>query len=135
VNHYLDSRAALLTALKAATGSEKVIIDGSFDDKSPKFYTFSYLPAGDAVATLGDHGLDEYAGLAQIDCYSMISLGFKAHLDMQMLARSAYRHGEVLSYGGVDVRVSGASLSAVPADNKLYSRTSISVYFRYRIER
>lgn len=134
-NHYLDARTAMITALMGKIGSDKLIIDGQFDEKTPRYYMFRFMPSGDSPATLGRIGADEHTGFAQVDVCSQVALGFKAHLDMQEAARSAYSYSEQLNHGSVSVRILGVDVSPVPADSDLYSRTVITVYFGYRVGR
>ena len=131
-NHYLESRAALLAAISHLT---PVSTDATLTDKADKYYRFIYLPSGDTPATLGDGGQDEYAGFAQIDVCSKAALGFKAHSDMVHAARSAYSYSKPLTYGKTAVMVSSVTASPVPVDNDLYSRTALTIYFKYRVQR
>ena len=131
-NHYLESRAALLAAISHLT---PVSTDATLTDKADKYYRFIYLPSGDTPATLGVGGQDEYAGFAQIDVCSKASMGFKAHLDMVAAARAAYSYSQPLTYGKTAVMVSSVAASPVPVDNDLYSRTALTIYFKYRVQR
>ena len=131
-NHYLESRAALLAAISHLT---PVSTDATLTDKADKYYRFIYLPSGDTPATLGDGGQDEYAGFAQIDVCSKVAKGFKTHSDMIHAARSAYSYSKPLTYGQTTVMVSSVTASPVPVDNDLYSRTALTIYFKYRVQR
>ncbi|MEG1651947.1 MAG: phage tail terminator-like protein [Hafnia sp.] len=134
-NHYLSSRAALLAALKAKTGSTKIITDGSFDNKEPQYLRFTYMPSGDTPATLGVNGDDEFVGFAQVDCCTLASKGFKAHFDMIANIRSAYSYSVPLNYAGVSVNVTEVSAEPVPIDNDMYQRMALSIFFSYRVGR
>ena len=131
-NHYLESRAALLAAISHLT---PVSTDATLTDKADKYYRFIYLPSGDTPATLGDGGQDEYTGFAQIDVCSKAALGFKSHSDMIHAARSAYSYSHPLTYGQTTVMVSSVTASPVPVDNDLCSRTALTIYFSYRVQR
>ena len=135
-NHYIQSRAALLEALKASVGTVYPLLTGTIlEDKAPRYYRFSYLPAGDDPATLGTNGQDEFTGLAQVDVCSLATEGFKAHYDMLAAVRSAYSYSQPLTYGKTAVMVSSVTASPVPVDNDLYSRTALTIYFSYRVQR
>ena len=131
-NHYLESRAALLAAISHLV---PVSTDATLTDKADKYYRFIYLPSGDTPATLGDGGQDEHTGFAQIDVCSKAALGFKAHSDMIHAARSAYSYSQPLTYGQTTVMVSSVTASPVPVDDDLYSRTALTIYFKYRVKR
>ena len=131
-NHYLESRAALLAAISHLT---PVSTAATLTNKADKYYRFIYLPSGDTPATLGDGGQDEYTGFVQIDVCSKVVLGFKAHSDMIHAARSAYSYSQPLTYGQTTVMVSSVTASPVPVDNDLYSRTALTIYFKYRVQR
>ena len=131
-NHYLESRAALLAAISHLT---PVSTDATLTDKADKYYRFIYLPSGDTPTTLGDGGQDEYTGFAQIDVCSKVALGFKAHSDMIHAARSAYSYSQPLTYGQTTVMVSSVTASPVPVDDDQYSRTALTIYFKYRVQR
>ena len=131
-NHYLESRAALLAAISHLT---PVSTAATLTDKADKYYRFIYLPSGDTPATLGDGGQDEYTGFAQIDVCSKAVLGFKEHLDMVAAARAAYSYSQPLTYGKTAVMVSSVTASPVPVDNDQYSRTALTIYFSYRVQR
>lgn len=131
-NHYLESRAALLAAISHLT---PVSTDATLTDKADKYYRFIYLPSGDTPATLGAGGQDEYTGFAQIDVCSKVSLGPKVHSDMLYAARMAYSYSRALTYGKTAVMVSFSKASPVPVDNDLYSRTALTIYFKYRVQR
>ena len=135
-NHYIQSRAALLEALKASVGTAYPLLTGtSLEDKAPRYYRFSYLPAGDDPATLGTSGQDEFTGLAQVDVCSLATEGFKAHYDMLASVRSAYSYSVPLTYGSTTVRITSVETNSIEVDNDLYSRTAVSIYFTYRIQR
>ena len=131
-NHYLESRAALLAAISHLT---PVSTAATLTDKADKYYRFIYLPSGDTPATLGVGGQDEYTGFAQIDVCSKAALGFKAHTDMIHAARSAYSYSQPLTYGQTTVMVSSVTASPVPVDDDQYSRTALTIYFKYRVQR
>lgn len=131
-NHYLESRAALLAAISHLT---PVSTAATLTDKADKYYRFIYLPSGDTPATLGGGGQDEYTGFAQIDVCSKVALGFKAHSDMIHAARSAYSYSKPLTYGQTTVMVSSVTASPVPVDDDQYSRTALTIYFKYRVQR
>lgn len=131
-NHYLESRAALLAAISHLT---PVSTAATLTDKADKYYRFIYLPSGDTPATLGDGGQDEYTGFAQIDVCSKVAKGFKAHSDMIHAARSAYSYSQPLTYGQTTVMVSSVTASPVPVDDDQYSRTALTIYFKYRVQR
>lgn len=131
-NHYLESRAALLAAISHLT---PVSTAATLTNKADKYYRFIYLPSGDTPATLGVGGQDEYAGFAQIDVCSKSALGFKAHSDMIHAARSAYSYSKPLTYGQTTVMVSSVTASPVPVDDDQYSRTALTIYFKYRVQR
>lgn len=131
-NHYLESRAALLAEISHLT---PVSTAATLTDKADKYYRFIYLPSGDTPVTLGAGGQDEYTGFAQIDVCSKAAKGFKAHSDMIHAARSAYSYSKPLTYGQTTVMVSSVTASPVPVDNDLYSRTALTIYFSYRVQR
>lgn len=131
-NHYLESRAALLAAISHLT---PVSTAATLTDKADKYYRFIYLPSGDTPATLGDGGQDEHTGFAQIDVCSKVAKGFKAHSDMIHAARSAYSYSKPLTYGKTAVMVSSVTASPVPVDDDQYSRTALTIYFKYRVQR
>lgn len=131
-NHYLESRAALLAAISHLT---PVSTAATLTDKADKYYRFIYLPSGDTPATLGVGGQDEYTGFAQIDVCSKAALGFKTHSDMIHAARSAYSYTQPLTYGQTTVMVSSVTASPVPVDDDQYSRTALTIYFKYRVQR
>lgn len=131
-NHYLESSAALLAAISHLT---PVSTAATLTDKADKYYRFIYLPSGDTPATLGAGGQDEYTGFAQIDVCSKAALGFKTHSDMIHAARSAYSYSQPLTYGKTAVMVSSVTASPVPVDNDQYSRTALTIYFKYRVQR
>lgn len=131
-NHYLESRAALLAAISHLT---PVSTAATLTDKADKYYRFIYLPSGDTPATMGDGGQDEYTGFAQIDVCSKAAKGLKTHSDMIHAARSAYSYSKPLTYGQTTVMVSSVTASPVPVDNDLYSRTALTIYFKYRVQR
>lgn len=131
-NHYLESRAALLAAISHLT---PVSTGATLTDKADKYYRFIYLPSGDTPATLGAGGQDEYTGFAQIDVCSKVAKGFKAHSDMIHAARSAYSYSKPLTYGKTAVMVSSVTASPVPVDDDQYSRTALTIYFKYRVQR
>lgn len=131
-NHYLESRAALLAAISHLT---PVSTAATLTDKADKYYRFIYLPSGDIPVTLGVGGQDECTGFAQIDVCSKAALGFKAHSDMIHAARSAYSYSQPLTYGQTAVMVSSVTASPVPVDDDQYSRTALTIYFSYRVQR
>ena len=131
-NHYLESRAALLAAISHLT---PVSTAATLTDKADKYYRFIYLPSGDTPATLGDGGQDEHTGFAQIDVCSKVANGFKTHSDMIHAARGAYSYSQPLTYGQTTVMVSSVTASPVPVDDDLYSRTALTIYFKYRVKR
>lgn len=132
MNHYLESRAALLAAISHLT---PISADSTLTDKHDQYYRFVYMPSGDAPVTLGDGGLDEHTGLAQVDVCSKIALGFKVHLDMVSAVRAAYSYSKLLTYGKTAVMLSSITANPVPVDNDLYSRTAITINFKYRVQR
>ena len=135
MSHYLDARAALLTALKKQVGDTKLIADGVLDDKEERYFRFSYLPAGDTPTTLGQHGKDTHTGLAQIDVCTKAALGFKAHYELVTTARDAYAYGVAMPYGSVSVTIAEVTIAPVSVDGDLYRRSALSVYFTYRVNR
>ena len=135
MNHYLESRAALITALKSAIGDTKLIIENEVEDAADQCLQFHYLPAGDDVSTLGSNGFDEYTGFAQIDICTKINTGFKPQLDLLAMVRAAYSYSRPLTYGKVQLRLTTVDVSGGIIDEPVYYRRAVSVYFTYRVQR
>lgn len=135
MNHYLESRAAIVTALKAVIGEIPLYTENKPAPSSGEYIQFWYDPASRSAATLGEGGQDELTGFAQIDVAYESAGGFKRPLELLGIVESAFNLSRQLTYGATTVNITG--LDASPARNDDTNRfiRSVTVYYRYRKSR
>lgn len=131
MDHYSAARASIVKHLTGSIKDTPIFFEGEIVKKVGKFYLFSFLPAGDSVATMGAVGQDEHHGLAQVDCYSLAKLGPKASNEMLANARKAFNYSAQQD----SVRITNIDIKRILIDENQYSRSIISIYYKYRIGR
>lgn len=135
MNHYLESRAAIVTALKAAIGEIPLYTENKPAPASGEYIQFWYDPASRSAATLGEGGQDELAGFAQIDVAYESAGGFKRPLELLGIVESAFNLSRQLTYGVTTVNITGLKVSPARNDESNRFIRSVTVYYRYRKSR
>lgn len=135
MNHYLESRAAIVTALKAAIREIPLYTENKPAPASGEYFQFWYDPASRSAATLGEGGQDELSGFAQIDVAYESAAGFKRPLELLGIVESAFNLSRQLTYGATTVNITGLDVSPARNDDSNRFIRSVTVYYRYRKSR
>lgn len=135
MNHYLESRAAIATALKAVIGEIPLYTENKPAPASGEYFQFWYDPASRSAATLGEGGQDELTGFAQIDVAYESAGGFKRPLELLGIVESAFNLSRQLTYGSTTVNITGLDVSPARNDDSNRFIRSVTVYYRYRKSR
>lgn len=135
MNHYLESRAAIVTALKAAIREIPLYTENKPAPASGEYFQFWYDPASRSAATLGEGGQDELSGFAQIDVAYESAAGFKRPLELLGIVEPAFNLSRQLTYGATTVNITGLDVSPARNDDSNRFIRSVTVYYRYRKSR
>lgn len=95
---------------------------------------FWFVPTDPVVSSLGDDGLDEYSGFAQLDINYLRNAGRGMSRKHYGILYEHFKAGRIFEYGGQQVICTGCGMSQGREVDGWY-RVSTSIYFRAFVAR